>query len=200
MENRQKKMMRKIRLLFIGFLLHTILFLFISCFEKEKSISESIIDHTISMALDSLSIHLIDSSTLIHFEYKSKIKKTYMRRFIVSNNQKVDKVKIDLVQKLIDTQADSLVNYRFNNFHFRTNLIVERSPQNEKYYDEKNYFGTINITDPVIDNEERMACYYLALNCSGKYLRCSVGALIFVEHAQDNTWLLKEVYPIWEGS
>jgi hypothetical protein len=192
-------MMRKIKLLYIGFLLCAILLQFNSCVEKENSSRESVITQTISMALDSLSIDLIDSSTLIHFEYRSKIKKTYMNRFIISNSQKVDKVKLELVQKLIDTRADSLVKYRFDNFQFRTNLIVERSPQNEKYFSEKNYFGTVNITDPVFDNEERVACYYLALNCSGKYSGCSVGALIFVEHAQDNTWLLKEIYPIWEG-
>lgn len=171
-----------------------------SCSDERIDERKIIIEQTLSNSLDTLLIQRLDSSLLIHFEFKSKIRLVYLNSFLDKNEQKLSNDEKGLVQVMISQKGESSELYRFENFKFRTNHIIEDSPQNKSFYNDKNYFGTLNLSTPLVNSEGNLACYYLAINCVERYPNCSMGALIFVRKSSDLIWSIDKIFPLWEGT
>ncbi len=171
-----------------------------SCSNERIDERKIIIDQTLSKSLDTLLIQRLDSSLLIHFEFESKIRVVYLNSFLGKNEQKLTDDEKGLVQVMISQKGELRELYRFENFKFRTNHIIEDSPQNKSFYNDKKYFGTLNLSTPLVNSKGNLASYYLAINCSGRYPNCSIGALIFVRKSSDLIWSIDKIFPLWEGT
>jgi len=167
-----------------------------SCDIKRTDASKfEVVVQTVGYAIDSMTFGALDSVILIHKEkYPDKIKRMSIEAFL-STDPKINVNDRQLIEALLISVNDS-VTVRTANIHSKHNLISE----DIAYFDDPRYFGTISLSNPVMNENETLACYYLALNCfkineSG----CSVGYLIIGEKFNGG-WRVKRSFSLWIGS
>lgn len=178
--------MRNILLLFILFLISY------SCkLRDNESTNNEIILRTLNVAIDSITYGSLDSVVLIHKEkYPDNIKEITLKSFLAKGS-KIDSEERRLFEKLLFQIKDS-VKLALNNYRFKHNLITEDT----RY---SNSFGYVNLSNPIVNDNGSLACYYLAINClQVNEDGCSVGFLILVEKEGEN-WKLKKPYQLWTG-
>lgn len=172
------------------------LFIMLSaCLEKEI-VEQAFVMQTVGVALDSITFGALDSATLNHVEkYPNRIKKVTLDRFI-KDAKNLSSSQIALLKTLSNKIQDS-VTIVLQGYRFKHNLIIEDDFQAIEY--DSSYFGSINMSNPVIDLEEEIGYYYLALNCF-KYNvdGCSVGYLIYVGKG-NGKWRVLKTHQLWVG-
>ncbi|MCE2998077.1 MAG: hypothetical protein ACK5PC_00390 [Cyclobacteriaceae bacterium] len=180
--------MMKLQFIILAFILY-------ACLEKQDH-GQDIVMQTVGVALDSITFGALDSATLNHVEkYPNRIKKVTLDRFI-KDATNLSGSQIALLKTLSNKIQDS-VTIVFQDYRFKHNLIIEDDFQTIEY--DSSYFGSINMSNPVIDLEEEIGYYYLALNCF-KYNvdGCSVGYLIYVGK-ENGKWRVLRTYQLWVG-
>jgi hypothetical protein len=166
-----------------------------ACLEKEV-IEQTMVMQTVGVALDSITFGALDSATLNHVEkYPNRIKKITLERFIKDATNLNESQKALL--KILSHNIQDSVTIVFQNYRFKHNLIIEDDFQTIKY--DSSYFGSINLSNPVIDLDEEIGYYYLAINCFKFNVDgCSVGYLIYVGK-KNNKWHVLRTYQLWVG-
>lgn len=152
---------------------------------------EAIIIETIDSAINYFSFNELDSAILIHTEFYPDNAKILSIGKIKSE---IDREMIPLVEKLEEKLKDSVL-FKFHEFKFKNNLIIENNANNEGYFSHPNYFGTINISDPAISTDGKFACYYLGINCDED---CSRGFLVITGKANEK-WRVKKQIQVWRN-
>jgi hypothetical protein len=189
-KHKEEKMKKNLSAVLILFLISY------SCIIKDNDVkSNEIILQTIGEAIDSITYGALDSAILVHTEkYPDNIKEITVKSFL-EKESKIDFEEKEILGKLLFAIQDS-VKVKLNNYKFKHNFITEDA----KYYNHSSYFGYINLSNPIENNNSSLACYYLAINCFQiNEAGCSVGFLILAER-QGVDWKLKKHYPLWTGS
>ncbi len=180
--------MKKLQLIILALMLY-------ACLEKEDDVQD-IVMQTVGVALDSITFGALDSATLNHVEkYPNRIKKVTLDRFIKDATNLSGSHREIL--KILSNKIQDSVTIVFQDFRFKHNRIIEDDFQTIEY--DSSYFGSINMSNPVIDLEEGIGYYYLALNCF-KYNvdGCSVGYLIYVGK-ENGKWRVLKTHQLWVG-
>lgn len=92
---------------------------------------------------------------------------------------------------LVDQKAEvEFINYQHGNIR-----IYEVSAQNEHIFDSPFYSGSIVISNVILNDNQTLGSYYLAVNCGNN---CSAGFLVFIKRT-DKQWIIDNQVLLWEG-
>lgn len=158
----------KLRIGFIGIILPIAALL--CCQAKQKAPSKEtnkIILQTLDSALNLATYDVLDSALLGHFDFFpdslrfwSAARLNYALKSDSVMSNEVRQLTKGLVQKILDS-----VNFVFEEpYYFKHNKIINARGV-KSIIKQKGYFGSLNLSDPVVSNDKGLACYYFALNC-----------------------------------
>ncbi len=185
----------------IAFYLSLSIFTLIGCGSGNEIKKDNIILQTIGVAIDSITYGALDSSVFVHAEkYPDKIKHLSLEALL--KRKSLGEAEASIAKKLLNKTDDS-VELKFDNAHmFRQNVIIEKITDEYFYSKNPHYFGTINLTNPIVSDDGLLACYYFAINCPPAVQEdgCSLGFLIISERTEANFWKLKSYHQLWTGS
>lgn len=141
------------------------------CCQKEQKASNKesdlVILQTLDSALNLATYDALDSALLGHFDFfpdtlrflsSARLNLALKSDSVMSNEER--ELTQSLVQKILDS-----VNFAFEEpYVFKHNKIINATGV-KSIIKQKGYFGSLNLSDPVVSKEKNLACYYFALNC-----------------------------------
>ncbi|MFM7851965.1 MAG: hypothetical protein ACKO96_08615 [Flammeovirgaceae bacterium] len=174
------------------------IFFFASCGEKEKTndLGTTIVKETLASAIMEITYDAMDSSLIIHRNIRpDKAKEKSVPIYFSRIEKSIDHEQRFMLSDLVSKISDS-VKIVLDTVHFKHNFIMDSTPSDSIIQGSKFYFGELRLSNPSLNKERNLACYYLAFEAS---YPMSGGYLVFVKRLQKK-WVVSKTEQIWFDS
>lgn len=185
--------------IFFLVILQTCLFCCKDDSHSSREVEEQVILQTLDSALLDATLGDLDSVIIQHFNFFPDKLRTISSDILNKTIDTIGMEKQDSIisKRLVEKISDTIVHFSFKRpYFFETNKIVERKKE-IKLTKHKNYFGTICLSDPVLNKDKNLACYYYSLNCWPVELSgCTFSSIVFCEK-KNQLWEVRRIlYPV----